>query len=72
MSDHPENHQDQTGVALAALVSCIVKTLGELNPPFLPLFEKNLEGTYYEIRDCGVSHLGALETLKSVKDLLKS
>jgi hypothetical protein len=31
---HPDNHQDQTAMALAALTVCIVQTLDESNPAF--------------------------------------
>jgi hypothetical protein len=34
MSYHPDNHQDQTAMAPAALTVCIVQTLDELNPAF--------------------------------------
>jgi hypothetical protein len=34
MSYHPDNHQDQTAMALAALTVCIVQTLDESNSAF--------------------------------------
>jgi len=70
MSDRQENHLDQTGAALSALVACIVKTLGELNPTFQPAFEKNLEDIYYRLRDSNAG-LATLEMLTSVNDLIK-
>lgn len=71
MSDHNENHLDQTGEALSVLIGCIVKTLGELDPTFRNKLENNLEGTYRQLRDQPGIHLPTLEALSYVLDLLK-
>ena len=63
--------QYETRLAMAALAACIVRTLGERDATFVPRALENIERVYHEIRDSGQDHLGTLETLQNLRELLK-
>jgi hypothetical protein len=71
MSDHKEP-LDQTRLAVAALAACFAKALGEQDAAFLPSFESHLEKVYHDLRNSQLSHIGAMETRKWVREFLKS
>jgi hypothetical protein len=62
---------DQTGLALAALTACIVRTLHELDPGVRPAFERYLDNAYGDLRH-NPKAAGALETLAWTREFVKN
>lgn len=71
MSEQGINQPDQTAKSVAVLTVCIAQTLTDLNPDFLPLFEKRLNDIYSRIRDNSYFPSETLQTVRLVSDLLK-
>ncbi|MFC7420188.1 hypothetical protein ACFQNF_09855 [Iodobacter arcticus] len=70
MANQRNNEIDQTRLVIAALAASFAKALGEQYPTFLPAFESELEKQYQDLRSAEVSHVGAMETLRWVKEFL--
>lgn len=67
-------NDDELGLAIAALIAVMVKTMNGQDNTFAERFIRNLGIMYKEIRDKGeISHMGTLEVLSwtdgYVKDL---
>lgn len=68
----PLSDQEQTRLALAALIAALARTLGEGDQSFAIRFDKNLERAYYALRDSEVDHSPVLQALRSTRELLKA
>lgn len=66
----PTDEAFQTRLAVAALVACIVRTLGERDEYFQRRFEQHLQTIYGDVRGDG-ENVGAMETLSLVPKFLK-
>lgn len=70
MEESFESPTDQTKMAAALLVACVVQTLGESDATMQRRFLERLENVYHDVRD----RMGTdcLETLKWVREILQS
>ena len=70
MAEPFESPTDQTKMAAAILVACVVQTLGESDATFQRRFLDRLENVYHDVRD----RMGTdcLETLTWVREVLQS
>jgi hypothetical protein len=62
---------DQGRLALATLAACFVKTFSESDSQFADRFEKYLSEAYDQLGDMPVSNVGAMETLKWTREMLR-
>jgi hypothetical protein len=62
---------DQTRVAIAALAGATAKALGDSIPGFGPKFEDALSAAYRHLKDSGVDHVGAMETLSWAREFYR-
>lgn len=62
---------DQGRLALATLAACFVKTFSESDSQFADRFEKYLSDAYDQLGDMPVSNVGAMETLKWTREMLR-
>lgn len=62
---------DQNRLALAALMACLVKTIGDEDAAFIKRFEQKLEKAYGELKGTEPQNTGALEALRWTGEFLK-
>ena len=63
---------NQSTQAIAVLVACFAKTMGEKDPEFITSFQKNLEEMYYQMRDNSYFPSETLQAVRLTGDLLKT
>ena len=68
----PTSPINQTTLAMAALVACIVQTLDESQAGVRPAFEANLQTMYDALRRGQMAQAECLEILTLARDLLKN
>jgi type IV secretory pathway VirB3-like protein len=62
---------NQSTQAIAVLVVCFAKTIGEKDPEFIALFQKNIEEMYQQMRDNSYFPSETLQAVRLAGDLLK-
>ena len=62
---------DQATQTIAVLAVCFAQSLGQKDPEFLSVFEKNLQEMYSRIRDNSYFPSETLQAVRLVSDLLK-
>ena len=63
---------NQSTQAIAVLVACFAKTMGEKDPEFITSFQKNLEEMYYQMRDNSYFPSETLQAVRLTGNLLKT
>lgn len=65
------NDQTATNLAIATVAACIVQTIDETDSTFRQRFLTNLEKAYYRLRNSDMGHLGTIEILRNVRELVE-
>lgn len=70
MVEHFEDGLEQTKLAIAALVGCLVQTIAERDPEFKEDFDQRIKEMYGRMRDS--DHLDALAVLSWTREAIRN
>lgn len=68
--DDAEDGLEQTKLAIAALIGCLVQTIAERDPEFKESFDQRVKDMYGKMRDS--DHLDALAVLSWTREAIRN